>query len=57
VVFITIEGLGHHWAGGVSQAPEFLVGKNSNKLKATDAIWDFFKQNPIIPSEDKAKPK
>ncbi len=43
VVFITIEGLGHHWAGGVSQAPEFLVGKNSKKLKATDAIWNFFK--------------
>lgn len=46
VMLITIEGLGHNWAGGVSQAPEFLVGKNTAKLKATDAIWDFFTKHP-----------
>ena len=46
VVLITIEGLGHHWAGGVSQAPEFLVGKNTDKLKATDVIWEFFLKHP-----------
>lgn len=42
VVYYNIQGLGHHWAGGTSQAPEFLVGKNTTKLKATDVIWDFF---------------
>jgi polyhydroxybutyrate depolymerase len=42
VVYFCVEGLGHHWAGGTSQAPEFLVGKNNNKLKATDVVWDFF---------------
>jgi len=52
VVFITIEGLGHHWAGGVSQAPEFLVGKNSKKFNATDAVWDFFRLHPIKAKEN-----
>lgn len=46
VEYITIEGLGHHWAGGTSQAPEFLVGKNTEKLKATDVVWDFFVKHP-----------
>ncbi len=46
VVCITIDGLGHHWAGGKSQAPEFLVGKNTNKLSATDVIWAFFSRHP-----------
>ncbi|MEY4566013.1 MAG: hypothetical protein RLY14_983 [Planctomycetota bacterium] len=46
VMFITVEGLGHHWPGGVSQAPNFLVGKPSDKLKATDVLWEFFKAHP-----------
>ncbi len=41
-LYITIDGLGHHWAGGKSQAPGFLVGRNTDKLKATDVIWKFF---------------
>jgi polyhydroxybutyrate depolymerase len=46
VVFITVEGMGHVWAGGVSAAPEFLVGKPTNKIKATDVVWEFFKNHP-----------
>lgn len=46
VVFITIEGLGHIWPGGVNLVPEFMVGKPTDKLKATDAIWDFFRTHP-----------
>lgn len=45
-VFITVEGLGHHWAGGISQAPEIMVGKNSRKLDATEAAWAFFVAHP-----------
>jgi polyhydroxybutyrate depolymerase len=45
--FITVEGMGHVWAGGDAVLPEFLVGKTTNKLKATDMIWDFFKQHPM----------
>lgn len=47
VVYITVEGLGHTWAGGKSLLPEFLVGKRSDKLKATDFIWEFFKRHPL----------
>ena len=46
VEFITVDGLGHHWAGGTSQAPEFLVGKNTDKLNATDVVWEFFVAHP-----------
>jgi polyhydroxybutyrate depolymerase len=45
VQLITVDGLGHHWAGGKSQAPEWLVGKNSNKLNATHTVWEFFQTN------------
>lgn len=42
--FITIEGMGHTWAGGVEFLPERIVGKTSNALDATDTIWAFFSQ-------------
>ena len=45
VVYITIEELGHTWAGGKSLLPEFMVGKRSDKIKATDVIWDFFQKH------------
>jgi polyhydroxybutyrate depolymerase len=47
VVYVTVEGLGHTWAGGKSLVPEFLVGKRSDKLKATDFIWEFFQKHPM----------
>jgi polyhydroxybutyrate depolymerase len=47
VRFITIEGLGHMWPGGSNRVPEFLVGKPSDKLKATDVIWQFFSEHPM----------
>ena len=43
VVFVTVERLGHVWAGGVSHLPESLVGKATAKLNATDVVWDFFR--------------
>ena len=46
IMFITVEGLGHNWAGGVGQAPSILVGKSSDKLHATDTVWDFFRSHP-----------
>lgn len=46
VVFITIEGMGHAWPGGKSHLPESLVGKTSDKIKATDTIWEFFQKHP-----------
>jgi polyhydroxybutyrate depolymerase len=46
VVFYTIEDTGHTWPGGVSILPRWLVGKTTNKLKATDVIWEFFQNHP-----------
>ncbi len=47
VVLYTVEGMGHRWPGGKGLLPESLVGKGSDKLKATDLIWDFFAQHPM----------
>lgn len=38
VVYIAVDGQGHTWAGGRSLLPERLVGKTSNKLRATDIV-------------------
>jgi polyhydroxybutyrate depolymerase len=38
--------MGHVWPGGINRLPERLVGKPSDKLNATDVIWDFFKTHP-----------
>jgi len=46
VVYITVEGLGHTWAGGKSLLPEFMVGKRSDRINATDIIWEFFMRHP-----------
>ena len=45
VVYIIVNGLGHTWAGGKSLLPESMVGKTSDKIKATDVIWDFFQKH------------
>jgi poly(3-hydroxybutyrate) depolymerase len=47
VVYVSVEGLGHTWAGGKSLLPEFMVGPESDKLTATDMIWDFFWNRPM----------
>jgi polyhydroxybutyrate depolymerase len=46
VEFTTVESLGHHWAGGAGQAPDFLVGKNTKNLNATDVVWEIFSSHP-----------
>jgi polyhydroxybutyrate depolymerase len=45
VVYITVDGLGHTWAGGRSILPEIMVGGTSDKINATDVIWDFFQKH------------
>jgi poly(3-hydroxybutyrate) depolymerase len=34
------------WPGGRNLLPERIVGKSSDKLNATDVIWEFFKAHP-----------
>jgi polyhydroxybutyrate depolymerase len=47
VIYITVDGLGHTWAGGKSLLPESMVGMTSDKIKATDVIWEFFQRHPM----------
>ena len=54
VVYITVDGMGHTWAGGRSLLPERMVGKSSNSISATDVIWEFFRdQAPRRPAHSK----
>jgi len=46
VVYITVDGLGHTWAGGRSLLPERLVGATSDRINATNVIWEFFRKHP-----------
>ncbi len=43
--FYTVEGMGHSWPGGTNLLPKYLVGKSSNKINATDLIWNFFMEH------------
>lgn len=45
VIFYTIAGMGHFWPGGMSHLPERVIGKSSNKISATDVIWEFFQKH------------
>jgi polyhydroxybutyrate depolymerase len=47
IEYITVEGLGHIWAGGLNLLPEFMVGKPTDKLNATDTIWAFFSKHSL----------
>jgi polyhydroxybutyrate depolymerase len=43
-----IAGQGHNWPGGTELSPaERLLGPRSDKVNATDVIWDFFKGHPM----------
>ena len=53
IVFVTIADQGHTWAGGKSLLPESWVGKRTDRLNATDFIWDFFKNHPAPAKEIK----
>lgn len=57
VVYIRVDGLGHTWAGGRSLLPESVVGGTSDKIKATDVIWDFFQKHArSVGDKDSAQP-
>ena len=45
VVLYLVRGGGHTWPGGWRYAGEWLVGKVSRNLDASDVIWEFFKRH------------
>lgn len=48
VRFTIIKEHGHIWPGGKNLLPESMVGKASDKFKATEAIWEFFAKHPHV---------
>jgi polyhydroxybutyrate depolymerase len=40
---LVVDELGHHWPGGAGGWSETMSGGRSDRLRATDAIWDFFR--------------
>jgi polyhydroxybutyrate depolymerase len=49
-VLYTINGMGHYWPGGVNFLSEQIAGHRSHRLNATDLIWDFFCNHPMVHS-------
>jgi len=45
VKYVVVDGLGHTWAGGISLLPESMVGKTSDRISATEVIWNFFRKH------------
>jgi polyhydroxybutyrate depolymerase len=39
-----IAGLGHHWPGGKGGLKTSIAGPPSDRVVATESIWQFFKQ-------------
>jgi len=46
VVEYFIDDMGHVWPGGINRLPARIVGRPSDKINATDVIWNFFKAHP-----------
>lgn len=47
VVLYTIDGHGHYWPGGKGVLPEWIAGKYTATIEATDIVWDFFKARSL----------
>ncbi len=41
VQLCTIEGQGHEWPGAPRTLPSIITGPQTDKLDATQAVWDF----------------
>ncbi|MHB0996149.1 MAG: extracellular catalytic domain type 1 short-chain-length polyhydroxyalkanoate depolymerase [Elusimicrobiales bacterium] len=47
VDFVKVKGGGHTWPGGMQYLPEFIIGKTSDEMAASDEIWDFFMRHAL----------
>ena len=45
VQWITIEGQGHEWPGARRTLPRSISGPQTDKLDATQTVWDFFRSH------------
>jgi polyhydroxybutyrate depolymerase len=46
VVLYTVERGGHTWPGGPLMQEQWSLGRVSRDFKATEVIWQFFKEHP-----------
>jgi polyhydroxybutyrate depolymerase len=46
----TIEGQGHEWPGAQRTLPKIISGPQTDKVNATEVIWDFFESTCALPS-------
>lgn len=49
MILYTVEGGGHTWPGGKS-LPEWMVGRTTRDISATQVMWAFFLQHPLGPT-------
>lgn len=47
VVMYVVEDLGHVWPGGHRLLPETLVGHGSDRVNATEVLWEFFHERTL----------
>ncbi len=47
VIYYIIAGGGHSWPGG-DPLPEWIVGSTSGAINATNTMWNFFKNHPLV---------
>jgi polyhydroxybutyrate depolymerase len=47
VVFYSIAGGGHSWAGGRAM-PRIIAGETNTEVNATRLMWDFFQNHPLV---------
>lgn len=45
VKLIKVVNGGHGYPGGLSQLPQWILGKHSEEINASEEIWKFFKEN------------
>lgn len=43
VLLYTVRGGGHTWPGGWKYLPEFMIGRTSQDVIASEIIWEFFR--------------
>ena len=46
VVLYTIQGGGHTWPGG-TELPEWLFGRTTRSIDASETMWAFFREHPL----------
>ncbi len=54
VALYTVRGGGHSWPGGAS-FPEMLTGSTTRSISATDRMWAFFIEHPLLRKPSRAQ--